>query len=91
MWSLGRDVFVIRPRIQLIFLLDQERAFEEEKNQKIVNWLSPLNFWSKQNDTILQRQEGTGEWMLNHHYFRGWVNGDINVLWCPGARNVQYF
>ena len=59
---------------------------EDNESRDIVKWLSPLNFWTKQDDTFERRQEGTGEWLLDHPEFQKWVDGETKVLWCPGDR-----
>jgi hypothetical protein len=43
-----------------------QNQFLSQKMRDIVSWLSPLNFWSKQNDVFNTRLEGTGEWLLEH-------------------------
>lgn len=52
----------------------------------IITWLSPLNFWSKQNDVFNGRLEGTGEWLLEDKVFKDWLTGTQRTLWCPGMR-----
>jgi len=72
----------------MYLLSDHENQVQDEKGQKIVKWLSHLNFWSKQDDTFERRQEGTGRWFINDVTFQDWVNGKFNVLWCPGDRKT---
>lgn len=59
---------------------------QNQEKQTILNWLSPLNFWTKQNDVFNRRQEGTGEWLLDHPSFNDWIEGMGETLWCPGIR-----
>ncbi|KAL8820153.1 MAG: hypothetical protein Q9223_001570 [Gallowayella weberi] len=54
----------------------------EERNA--LTWLSPLEFYSKQNDSLSRHQAGTGRWLLDSTEFSSWVDGDQRVLWCPG-------
>jgi hypothetical protein len=70
-------------------LLDQETYIQDQQSREIVNWLTPLNFWLKQDDTFERHQEGTGEWLLNDPSFREWINGGTKVLWCPGDRTLS--
>jgi hypothetical protein len=49
-----------------------------------VDWLSSLNFWSKQNDFFRRHHEGTGKWIFDTPEFKEWLDGTGNVLWCPG-------
>ena len=69
--------------------LDQEeeksRALSSEE-RAIIKSLCPLEFLSKQNDTLSRRQEGTGRWFLESFEFRAWVDTSGSVLWCPGIR-----
>lgn len=65
----------------------------DQESQKIVAWLSPLNFWAKQDDTLSRKQEGTGQWLFEHPAFKGWLDGTDRTLWCPGMRmlvRLQY-
>jgi len=76
--------------IQIILLiLDQLDRIKFEEGQEILDWLSPLNFWRKQKDTLERRQEGTGEWFIKHPEFRKWIEGDTQFLWCPGDRKTS--
>lgn len=70
---------------------DQRDQFQNEESLQILNWLSDLNFWMKQDDTFERRQEGTGEWLLVDPSFQCWMNGDCDVLWCPGDRKRPVF
>lgn len=63
-----------------------QNQFLSQKMRDIVTWLSPLNFWIKQNDVFSTRLEGTGEWLLEHDEFKEWLSGTYRTLWCPGMR-----
>jgi len=68
-------------------MLGHRARLQDEDNEKIIKWLSNLNFWAKHDDTFQRHQEGTGDWFLNHAAFQKWVVGPENtVLWCPGDR-----
>lgn len=63
------------------------RQQDQEKFQKIVEWLSSVNPKLKQSDLLRSRQEGTGQWFLETDCFRQWVhstNQDEQTLFCPG-------
>ena len=64
-----------------------ERRLDEER-QLVVDWLSPLNFTSRQLDTLGRREEQTGEWLLATSTFRDWRDGSNRMLWCPGMRKT---
>lgn len=64
---------------------EQERLrtlASEERD--VIHWLSPLDFFSKQNDALSRRQEGTGQWLLETVEFQSWLDAAGKVLWCPG-------
>ena len=50
----------------------------------ILHWLSPLNFWMKQQDTLSRKEEGTGLWLFEEPAFKDWLEGRERILWCPG-------
>ena len=56
---------------------------EQEKLRVAIDWLSPLDFTAKQNDTLSRHQHGTGRWLLESLEFRSWLGTPGNVLWCP--------
>jgi hypothetical protein len=64
----------------------QECRSIDQETQDILEWLSPLKFWSKQRDTFERRQEGTGKWLLHDPEFQKWLDGITEILWCPGDR-----
>ena len=71
--------------------LGQKRSAEQyldKEHQKVLKWLSPLNFASKQVDTFERRQPGTGEWLFEEEVFKAWLAGDNNALWCSGIRKL---
>lgn len=60
----------------------------DSKIQKILDWLSPLNMYQKQQDTLSRRHGTTGSWLLNDSLFRDRIDSDDShrTLWCPGDR-----
>jgi hypothetical protein len=72
-------------------IIDQREKFEDEESLKIIQWLSDLNFWKKQDDAFERAQEGTGDWLWSDPSFRSWIDGDTHVLWCPGDRMFLRF
>ena len=62
----------------------------DQESQKIVAWLSPLNFWAKQDDTLSRNQDGTGQWLFEDPVFKGWLDGTDRILWCPGMRMLVH-
>jgi hypothetical protein len=62
----------------------------DQESREIVAWLSPLNFWPKQVDTLARKQEGTGQWLFVDPAFKEWLNGTDRTLWCPGIRMLVH-
>ncbi|KAJ7270997.1 hypothetical protein C8J57DRAFT_1065115, partial [Mycena rebaudengoi] len=55
---------------------------------KIIEWLSPLNFFAQHDDIFRTRQEGTGRWFLEDSRFKNWLLSTGESIWClgiPGA------
>ena len=67
-------------------IVAQRTKLEDEESLKVIQWLSDLNFWIKQDGAFERCQEGTGEWLWSDPSFRSWLEGDTAVLWCPGDR-----
>jgi hypothetical protein len=55
-------------------------------HQAFLDWLSPLNFFPRQQEISQMRQPGTGEWLLENPHFKEWNSGSIRTLWCHGIR-----
>ncbi|TVY13189.1 hypothetical protein LARI1_G009203 [Lachnellula arida] len=60
------------------------RHQENEEHEAILNWLTPINFMSQQNDFIARRQEGTGTWLLDSTGYQSWRETKNKTLFCPG-------
>ncbi|CEJ85701.1 hypothetical protein VHEMI03853 [[Torrubiella] hemipterigena] len=56
----------------------------DKETQEIINWVSLLSFHAAHNAIFDSVQPGTGTWFLNHETYCKWLNGDIDMLWCPG-------
>ena len=59
-----------------------ERSDDQER-QRVADWISPTNYATHQADSYDQRQEGTGQWLLDTVEFHEWVQSK-GVLFCPG-------
>ncbi|KAK7013943.1 ankyrin repeat-containing domain protein [Favolaschia claudopus] len=55
----------------------------DEKN-KILDWLTTINFFQHQNAIFETWQEGTGKWFLSLPEFKTWLSNSKKVLWCEG-------
>lgn len=62
----------------------QETKEEHDNNRTILDWLSPLDFTSQQNDFIRRRQADTGLWLLQSKEYQHWVTTAKETLFCPG-------
>lgn len=60
--------------------------FIVQQRQEILQWLSPLNFFRTQQDTLARREEGTGLWLIDSPVFTNWLTGNDCILCCPGIR-----
>jgi nucleoside phosphorylase len=60
-------------------------ATQSDKSAQLLNQLSPVNFWDKQQDVHSQAVEGTGTWIIDDPNFRLWLAGPNEVLWCRGV------
>ncbi|PKK46147.1 hypothetical protein CI102_8363, partial [Trichoderma harzianum] len=56
----------------------------DQELQAIIDWITPIDYSSQQNDFIESRQPGTGEWLLNSKEFQNWINQKKQTLFCPG-------
>ena len=64
---------------------NQSDWLQSEKTKKILDWLSPFEYCTKQRDIASKRHEGTSEWFLVSEKFTAWLSGSADsVLWCPG-------
>ncbi|KAF5580596.1 ankyrin repeat [Fusarium subglutinans] len=46
-----------------------------DQRRKILDWITPMNFTSDQEDHLKRLQPGTGQWLLESDQFQGWVRG----------------
>ncbi|KAH8725930.1 ankyrin repeat-containing domain protein [Phaeosphaeriaceae sp. PMI808] len=81
------DTFFIRTQIPAIqsglgvIRDDQQNA----QHNKLMSWISSLEFPAQQSDIIGERQEGTGEWFLADLVFVNWLQKPHGTLFCPGV------
>ncbi|KAL4916561.1 hypothetical protein BDW62DRAFT_185908 [Aspergillus aurantiobrunneus] len=63
---------------------DSHAKFRDDLTQKIILWLSTLSFRDQHVAIVESVQPGTGGWLTKHETFRNWLEGDTDMLWCPG-------
>ncbi|KAJ7799349.1 ankyrin repeat-containing domain protein [Mycena olivaceomarginata] len=91
--GIGQGPTLHMERVENLYTGGQKEAeiwdqMEDTKRRTIIEWLSPLNFFLRQQDISKTRQQGTGEWLLDDPKFKGWKSNPGQVLWCfgiPGA------
>lgn len=68
---------------KVIDRIDQ-RQYDQERSA-ILDWLTPIDYASEQNDFIRRRQPGTGQWLLESPEFKTWLSSMArSTLFCPG-------
>ncbi|PQE15529.1 ankyrin repeat protein [Rutstroemia sp. NJR-2017a WRK4] len=55
-----------------------------EKQGKVLDWLTEVDYAVRQSDVIARRQAGTGQWFLDSPEFNTWVETEKKTLFCPG-------
>jgi hypothetical protein len=60
------------------------RHQEDQGRQTILDWITPIDFASQQNDFITRRQAGTGQWLLDSVDFEAWLKTKQQTIFCPG-------
>ncbi|RDW79059.1 ankyrin repeat domain-containing protein [Aspergillus mulundensis] len=88
------NLYAVHPDVNLAVCETTARSREEiaaikhyqidEEYDKILDWLSPVNYAAQQNDFLNQHQEGSGQWLLGASQFRQWAEKDKETLFCPG-------
>jgi hypothetical protein len=74
--EIGKDTHTI--------VTDAKGILQAQELQKILHWISPLDFRAAQESAQKQPVEGTCLWFLEHPSFTGLVEGLIPMLWCHG-------
>jgi hypothetical protein len=73
----------------LIYVVELLMLCSDDETKTILRWLSPVNYWLKQEDVTKQREVGTGQWLLEDPDFLEWENGNTEMLWCCGSRELH--
>lgn len=67
-----------------IFVSIQTADPREELVFRASHCLTPANFSAIQSDVISNRQEGTGQWLLDSTEYKTWRDAARPTLFCPG-------
>jgi hypothetical protein len=60
------------------------RHHQDQGHQSILDWLTPIDYASQQNDFIGRRQTGTGQWLIDSAEFQTWLDLEKQTFFCPG-------
>ncbi|RSL51875.1 hypothetical protein CEP54_011219 [Fusarium duplospermum] len=57
---------------------------KHERDARILEWLTPVDYAPQHNALFRQRQSGTGQWFLDSQEFKTWVTSKSQTLFCHG-------
>lgn len=77
--KIGKGVSDISAGVTILNLRQQDKECHE-----IEDWLSPIDFRSRQQEILKGAQAGTRQWLFDSEKFQNWMNVDRSTLWCPG-------
>jgi hypothetical protein len=86
----SQALFTIRDGVERLHERQQTQERREEARERqqeydtILDWLTPLDYATQQQDFISRRQAGTGQWLLDSDEFQTWLNTEKQTLLCPG-------
>ena len=55
-----------------------------QEHSAVLHWLTGVDCGAQQSDCLAQRQEGTGQWLLETEHFNSWMESGEQTLFCPG-------
>lgn len=58
--------------------------WDENEGLGVLEWLTRVDYGAQQSDYFSRRENGTGQWLLNHRDFQSWVETSGKTLFCPG-------
>ncbi|KFY37326.1 hypothetical protein V494_04800 [Pseudogymnoascus sp. VKM F-4513 (FW-928)] len=79
----SQTIFAVKDGLGRLNLGQQEQQQNEER-QRIIDWLSPVDYATQHSDFMARRREGTGQWLLDSDEFQNWLNQSKQTLFCPG-------
>ncbi|KAK6988485.1 hypothetical protein R3P38DRAFT_2573333, partial [Favolaschia claudopus] len=63
----------------------------EDKRNKVLDWLTNINFFQRQDAVFATWQQETGRWFLSLCDFVDWLSSSEKVLWVEGPRKLHCF
>ncbi|KAL7907040.1 ankyrin repeat-containing domain protein [Trichoderma velutinum] len=65
--------------------LMEARAHRHGQNdEKILEWLSPIDYGAEHSDTLKRWQPGTGQWFLDSAEFKQFIETNKQMIFCSG-------
>ncbi|KAL4997450.1 ankyrin repeat-containing domain protein [Aspergillus recurvatus] len=61
-----------------------KNVVDESRLKELIDWISPLNFITKQSMIWNEHHKGTCKWFLERDDFREWREGSNTRIFCPG-------
>ncbi|KAL4733879.1 ankyrin repeat-containing domain protein [Aspergillus similis] len=61
-----------------------KKVVDESRLKELIEWISPLNFITKQSMIWNEHHKGTCKWFLERDDFRKWREGSNTRIFCPG-------
>ncbi|KAF3288586.1 hypothetical protein TWF970_005649 [Orbilia oligospora] len=77
--ELHSEVSGIATKAELI-----NRRQQSQEEEKMLNWLTLIDYAPRQSDHIGRRGPETGQWFLDSHEFQEWHRLRAETLFCPG-------
>jgi hypothetical protein len=65
-------------------IADIIRHQSNQEEEKILEWLTPIDYGPQQSDYLKRRQPGTGEWLLDSAEYKTWLAASKQMLFYPG-------
>jgi Cdc6-like AAA superfamily ATPase len=62
----------------------QQETRDEQQQEKMLQWLTPTDYSSQQNQLQSERLRGTGLWFLASGVFQSWLQEKGQAVYCPG-------
>ncbi|KAJ6628943.1 hypothetical protein B0H10DRAFT_105626 [Mycena sp. CBHHK59/15] len=66
--------------------VDLQHGHDSAERDKLLEWMSLLNFFPRQKNIFSTCQKGTGQWLLEDSRFKAWKCSLGTTLWCHGIR-----
>ena len=61
-----------------------QQGLQDKLRKDLLDWLSPTDFGTRQDDLLADKEKDTGQWFLDSPEFNRWIGGPKQILFCPG-------